>query len=576
MKTSTMTAIAALLALSGCENFSNIFPVTKSDTATATSEAPAVEETREALIVRAGAPLFDNMGDFHRPISTHSEGAQLYFDQGMVLAFGFNHAESIRSFKAAQRLDPECAMCFWGEALATGPNINVTSKGKAVMSDSDRQAAFAAVNQAMALREAASPVEQALIEALATRYNGDPSTDRAALDIAYAVALGEVVDTYPEDNDVAAMYAEAWMNTMPWNYWSDDGQPKAETVDVINALEGILSRKPDHALALHLYIHAVEASSDPGRAEDEADKLANLVPGSGHLVHMPAHIYWRVGRYQDAATANIKAASVDEAYIAACNAQGFYPALYYPHNIHFLWAAASMSGQSEMAITSARKVADNVHLEQIEQFPTVEFFKTIPVQALAQFGHWDEILVEPQPPESLDYSNGIWHYARGLAMANTGDMDGAMAERTALAALKDSVQIQFLDSADYPASVLLNIADALLLGEMAMKSGDTRQAVGHFQKAVELQDGLPYTEPPFWYYPTRQSLGQALIDDARFADAEAVYKRDLEAYPRNGWSMSGLILALDAQDKVGEAAEMRRLFETVWQNSDVDLNGSRL
>ena len=524
----------------------------------------------------AGAPLFEGMEDFHREITTSSPDVQRYFDQGMVLAFGFNHAESIRSFRAAQTLDPDCAMCFWGEALATGPNINVTSKGKAVMSEADRVAAFAAINKAVALKDTASADEQALIAALATRYNGDAATPREPLDMAYAEAMGRYVADHPADDDAAAMYAEAWMNTMPWDYWSADGAPKPETEEVIATLERIIARSPEHPLALHLYIHAVEASSNPGRAEDEADMLANLVPGSGHLVHMPAHIYWRVGRYDDAATANIRAAKVDEDYIAQCNAQGFYPALYYPHNIHFLWAASSMAGQREMAISTAQKLADNVRLEQIEQFPTIEFFKTVPMLALVQFGQWEEILSLEQPPEQLDYSNAIWHYARGVAAARTGYTESANAEREKLAALKGSVQISFLDTADYPASTLLTIADELLLGEVASAEARHEDAISHFAAAVEAQDSLPYTEPPFWYYPTRQSLGEAYIAAGQFAEAEAVYRKDLVEYPRNGWSTSGLVKALERQGKTAEAAEAKARFDIIWRKSDVKIDGSRI
>ena len=545
----------------------------------ALAQSPALASssiTDAEIATAAGAPLFQGMGAYKRKISTRSEAAKRYFSQGMVLAFGFNHAESIRSFRAAQRLDPECAMCFWGEALATGPNINVTSKGKAVMSDAERKSAFAAINRALALKDGATPLEQALIEAQAKRYNGDPGTDRAPLDEAYAEAMEKVVATYPEDDDAAAIYSEALMNTMPWNYWSADGTPKPETEKVIATLERIIARSPEHPLALHLYIHAVEASTNPGRAEDEADRLANLVPGSGHLVHMPAHIYWRVGRYDDAASANVRAAAVDEEYIAACNAQGFYPALYYPHNIHFLWAATSMAGQSKMAIEAGRKVAANVRLEQIEQFPTVEFFKTIPLLTLTQFARWPDILAEPAPPANLDYSNAIWHYARGIALANTGDMAGAQAEREKLAAVKDSVQIRFLDNADYPASVLLNIADDLLQGEMALQSDKPDLAVSHFEQAVAKQDALPYTEPPFWYYPTRQSLGQALLVAGRPVEAEAVYRKDLQDYPRNGWSMSGLATALEQQGKDDEAAAAREALAVIWSKADVKINGSRL
>lgn len=554
---SPLVLVAAVLAAAGCR-------------------ASAPTETPAELVARAGAPLFQGMGDYHRPITTLDPGAQRYFDQGMVLAFGFNHAEAIRSFRAAQKLDPSCAMCFWGEALATGPNINVTSKGKAIMSPADRVAAHAAAHKALALAGTVTPNERGLIEALVTRYDGNETSDRDPQDRAYAAAMRTVVDRFPQDDDAAAIFAEAWMNTMPWNYWSDNGDPKPETVEVVGALERILARSPRHPLALHLYIHAVEASSNPGRAEKAADTLQNLVPASGHLVHMPAHTYWRVGRYHDASEANVKAAAVDEAYIAQCNAQGFYPAMYYPHNIHFLWAASSMEGRSVVAIEAARKVAANVRIEQIKEFPTVEFFKTIPLLALTQFGRWDEILAEPMPDPSLDYATAIAHYARGTALARKGDLVAARAERAKLVPLRDTTKIMFLDTNDYPAVTLLRIADALLQGDIALASGATSQAITHFRRAVELQDGLPYTEPPFWYYPTRQSLGAALLAAKRASEAEAVYRRDLEAYPHNGWSMFGLLQSLEAQGKTSEAADTRKMFDHVWQRADVKLTGSRL
>lgn len=532
-------------------------------------------ESDADLVARAGAPLFEGMGDYHRPITTNDAGAQRYFDQGMVLAFGFNHAEAIRSFRAAQRLDPDCAMCFWGEALATGPNINVTSGGMAIMSPESRVAAHAAAQKALSLADRVAPVERALIEAQAVRYDGSETSDRDPLDRAYAEAMRSVVQRFPDDDDAAAMYAEAWMNTMPWNYWSDDGQPRPETVEVIDALERIIARSPRHPLALHLYIHAVEASSDPGRAETAADTLLTLVPGSGHLVHMPAHTYWRVGRYHDAAEANVRAAAVDEQYIAQCNAQGFYPALYYPHNIHFLWAASSMEGRSAVAIDAARRVAANVRIEQMREFPTVEFFRTIPLLALTQFGRWDEILAEPMPDASLRYATAIAHYARGVALARKGDLAAAHRERDQLVPLRDTTEILFLDTNDYPAVTLLQIADALLEGELAMAAGSVDAAVGHFERAVALQDGLPYMEPPFWYYPTRQSLGAALLAAGRAGEAEAVYRRDLEDYPHNGWSMFGLAESLAAQGRTDEAAEVREMFTHVWARADVELTGSR-
>lgn len=533
-------------------------------------------ETDAALAARAGAPLFTGMGEFHRPIDTKDAGAQRYFDQGMVLAFGFNHAESIRSFRAAQKLDPACAMCFWGEALATGPNINVTAKGKAIMSPDEQRAAWAALTRAQELAASKPEKERDLIAALATRYAAEPVEDRTALDHAYAAALGDLVAKYPDDDDIAALYGEAWMNTMPWDYWSDAATPRPEIAPVIAKLEETLARSPRHPLALHLYIHAMEASATPEKAEKAADALYPLVPGSGHLVHMPAHIYWRVGRYHDAAEANVQAAKIDEEYIRQCNAQGFYPAMYYPHNIHFLWSAASMQGQSKVAIEAARKLADNVSLEQIDQYPTVEFFKTIPLLSLIQFGHWDEILQEAQPRADLGYSNAIWRYARGMALANTGKVAGAKTELAALVALKSNPKVMTLDGNDYPASALLQIAEDLLRGEIALASKDMPTAITRFTAAVAGQDALPYTEPPFWYYPTRQSLGAALLEAGRAREAQAVYEKDLQQYPHNGWSTLGLALALDAQGKTTEAAQHREHFTTAWQFADITLQGSRI
>jgi tetratricopeptide (TPR) repeat protein len=540
------------------------------------AEDDPAKSANDELTMKAGAPLFEGMGKFTREITTKDPGAQKYFNQGMVLAFGFNHAESIRSFKAAQKLDDTCAMCFWGEALATGPNINVTSNGKAVMSDDEKKNAWAALQKAVERKGNASQVEQDFIGALTRRYSEDIKADREPLDKAYADAMRDLHKKYPDDDEAATLFAEALMDTMPWDYWLGDGRAKPETAEVLDTLEAVIKRTPEHPLALHLYIHAVEASKDPGRAEKAADTLANLVPGSGHLVHMPAHIYWRVGRYNDASEANVRAANVDEEYIAACNAQGFYPAAYYPHNIHFLWAASSMEGRSKLAIESARRVAKNVKVEQIKEFPTVELFKTIPILALVQFGKWDDVLKEPEFPENFDYSNAIRNYARGVAYSRKGEIEKAKAERTGIAQAMKTVTVSFLDKNDYPASELLKIADKLLEGEIAMAQKKYPAAVAAFQAAVDRQDALPYTEPPFWYYPTRQSLGMALLESGDNSKAEAVYKKDLEIYPRNGWSMFGLLQSLEAQNKSDEAAEVKKKFDNVWQKSDIKLTSSRL
>ena len=556
----------------------SVLAVVLSLVACAREEAPAepvadVTETSNDLATRAGAPLFDGMGSHHHAITTSDPDAQRYFDQGLVIDFAFNHAESVRSFRAAQKLDPECAMCYWGEALALGPNINVTSNGKVVMSDDERTTAFAAIQKALALKDKVSEAERDYIDALATRYNGDPSTEREPLDEAYVNAMRELHHQYPDDNDAASLFAESMMNTMPWDYWLDPEKPKPLTEEVITALETVLDRNPDHALAIHLYIHAVEASSRPERAEAPADTLRNLVPGAGHLVHMPSHIYWRVGRYADASEANVLAAAVDESYIAACNAQGFYPALYYPHNIHFLWAASSMEGRSAVAIEAARKVAANVRLEMIEAIPGVEFFNTIPLLALTQFGRWDEVLAEPAPSANLEYSTAIWHYVRATAYAKKGDLDAARAEQAKLKPLRDATDVTFLDSIDYPATMLLAIADALIQGEIAMVEERHEEAIAHFRLAVETQDELPYMEPPFWYYPTRHTLGKALLTAGDASGAEEAYRADLENYPRNGWALYGLIQSLEAQDK--DASDIQERFDKIWAQADVTLTASR-
>ena len=526
------------------------------------------------LVQRGGAPLLSGLGTHDHKISTEIPGAQRYFNQGLVLSFAFNHAESIRSFKAAQKLDPNCAMCYWGEALSRGPNINVTSDGKVVMSDNDRLEAFKAIERAKELMSSSTLKEQDYIIALSSRYNGQVGTDRSVLDRKYAQSMEELSRKYPDDMDASSLFAESLMNTMPWNYWAEDGNPKPDTVKVINSLEDVLEKAPDHPLAIHLYIHAVEASSSPERAEAAADRLGDLVPGAGHLVHMPAHIYWRVGRYHDASEANIRAAQVDEEYIAQCNAQGFYPALYYPHNIHFLWAASTMEGRSGLSIESALKVAKYVGPEQIKQFPVVEFFHTVPLLSYVRFGKWKEILSYSAPEQDFKYSTGIYHYARGIAFSSLGKNEEALKELSYIKPLIDTPEIKNLVKSGQPSAKLLEIADNLLLGQIEFKNGNYEASIISFKKAVSLQDDLPYTEPPFWYYPTRQSLGRVLIEAGKFTEAEAVFRKDLEDYPRNGWSMFGLYKVLEIQGKTKEAKKYKDKFDVIWQLSDIKLESS--
>jgi len=532
-----------------------------------------IDDKKEIAPMATEVPLLDGMGDYQHLITTDNPNVQHYFNQALVLNFAFNHAESVRSFRAAQTLDSRCAMCFWGEALALGPNINVTNNGQVVMENDAREQAYAAIQKAITLKDGISEKEQDYIDVLAVRYNGDISISRDHLDFDYMHAMRFLFQKYPDDDDVATLFAESMMNTMPWNYWLDPDTPNDLTLDVIEVLETVLNRSPRHPFAMHLYIHAVEASSTPERAENVADQLIDLVPGAGHLVHMPSHIYWRIGRYEDAAETNIKAISADEAYIAANNVQGFYPAAYYPHNLHFLWASYSMEGRSQLAIKTARKVAASVPLDTIEHFPVVEFFKTIPILTLTNFGQWNEVLAERQPPKHLVFSNAIWHYAQAIAYLNLGAINAAHAEYKQLMALRLANEITTLDTMGYPASMLLHIADKLVFGKISMADGESTKAITAFKTAVKIQDQLPYTEPPFWYYPTRHTLGEALVKLGDGKQSEAVYRENLKRYPKNGRALHGLIQSLKIQGK--DTSKTQKLFDKAWQRADIELTTTR-
>ena len=529
---------------------------------------------RNDLIEKAGAPLLNGLGSHSFTISSKVEGVQEYFNQGLIMAFAFNHAESIRSFKAAQKLDPNCAICFWGEALALGPNINVTSDGKAIMSPQDRLDAFERTNKAIALIEFASPKEKDFILTLKSRYNGDVNSSRVPLDIAYAEAMEALSSKYSDDTDAASLYAEALMNTMPWNYWAEDGNPKPDTIKVINTIESVLDKDPNHPLAIHLYIHAVEASSNPGRAEEAADRLADLVPGAGHLVHMPSHIYWRVGRYEDASLANIAAAKVDEEYIAQCNAQGFYPALYYPHNIHFLWAASTMEGMSDLSIESAIKVSNYVSPEQIRNIPFLEFFHTIPLLSYVRFAKWDKVFSYERPDDDFKFSNSIFNYALSVAHAANGNILEANRFQSMILNDIESEKVNAMVMAGHPTKSLMKIASLLASGSIDMYSSKYSEAITSFEEAVTIQDTLPYTEPPFWYYPTRQTLGHALLMNNSFEEAALVFEKDLKDYPRNGWSYFGLHLAQNKLNNQEKSIEALNKFKEIWGRADISINSS--
>ncbi len=520
---------------------------------------------------KPGAPVFTGLGVHHIAISTKVPQTQKFFDQGVNLLFGFNHAEAIRSFREAARLDPDCAMCWWGMSVALGPNINLLMPPDAVAP------AWQALQQAQARASKASPRERAWIAALATRYSKDPKADRHAMDEAYQAAMGKIWRDNPSDLDAATFYAEAMMDTQPWDYWQADAMtPKGHGGEIVSTLETVLKQAPNHPGALHLYIHAVEASTTPERGEGPADRLLVLMPEAGHVVHMPSHIYYRVGRYADAARVNEMAALVDEAYIAACKAQGFYPAGYYGHNIHFLWTSAEMQGRYQTAIDAARrlvKAVDAVNLSA--QLPLGELFAFTPVVTELRFGKWQAILAESAPPATLLLDTAVWTYARGFAHANTGDLAAAKADRAALAALLKADFSRF-DPFGVPALPMTRLSLALLDGEIARVSGDLTGAVGQFRAAADLEAALPYTEPPYWHQPVSHILGAALLQAKQPAEAEAVYLKSLRSYRDDGWALAGLVQALKAQGKDADAANAQAEFAKAWGMADTKLETSRL
>ena len=421
----------------------------------------------------------------------------------------------------------------------------------------------------------ATPRERALIEALALRYAPDGTGDRPALDRAYAAAMRAAADRFDADADVQTLFADAQMNTMPWDYWQKDGKPKPETARVLESLEGVIARQPDHAGALHYHIHLLEASADPDRAAASADRLGSLMPAAGHMVHMPAHIYIRVGRYADAAEANVRAIAADEDYLAQCQAQGLYPVSYYPHNLHFLWAAATFEGRRAVAVEAARRVAEKVPHHHAGALSWTADFPVTPLLAYTRFGMWQEVLTEPKPPMNQPYAIGIWHYGRGLAFVARGRLDAASSEVSALeAVMKHEAFATTLK--DLPLLTNLRIASRSLAGELSLRQGNTDAAVAALREAVTIEDGIPYAEPPIWHHPPRQILGAMLLEAGRSAEAEAVYREDLKRFRENGWSLFGLARSLEEQQRASEAAEVRRRFEQAWARADIQLTSSRI
>ena len=519
----------------------------------------------------AEPPLWDNLGAATYPVTTKSPRAQAFFDQGLKLAYGFNHAEARRAFRMAQKLDPKCALCFWGEALVLGPNINVPMMPEA------HAPALAALRQAQALAGGAGEKERALIAALAKRYTEDPKADRAPLDGAYADAMAALSDAYPDDLDLAAMAAEAAMDTQPWDYWQPGGhEPKGRAGDVLKRLERVLAKDPLHAGAIHLYIHLVEASDRPERAEKYADTLAALMPGAGHIVHMPSHIYYRVGRYDDSLKANEAAVKVDEAYLAQTGAVGVYPLGYTSHNIHFVLVSAQLLGDKATVLAAADKLDAWIGNDVATAIPIAQPIKAAPYFAWAQFADADKLAALPQPAGAPPYVEAMWHYARGVGLAEKGDAAGARDEAGKIEALEKTADWSAMDAYFIPARDVLRVAQNVVLARAAQAKGDIAEAITYFQAAAGVEDSIPYMEPPYWYYPVRQSLGAALLKAGRAKEAAEQFRAALDGARKSAWALFGL---REAAKAVGDAATEQRAADALaktWRGDPGFLSLERL
>ena len=526
---------------------------------TEVSPAGAAAAKAAAAQPESDPPLLKGLGTRGYKVSTPSKQAQRYFDQGLHLAWNFNHAEAQRAFRKAQKLDPACAMCFWGEAYVLGPNINVPMDAQA------NAPAFAAAQKAKALAAGASPREQALIEAIAVRYSADAKAERPGLDAAYAEAMGRAAARFPEDLDIAAIYAESLMDLSPWDYWEPGGKTlKPAVAPLAGTLERILARQPDHIGAIHLYIHAVEASADPFRAERYADRLARLAPNAGHLVHMPAHIYFRVGRYKDSLDTNRVAVKVDERYISSQKPGGVYPLAYYPHNVHFVMVSAQMAGEARTAVEAANKLAGVVPSEVARTVLILQPVKASPYYAHARFSDAATILALPDPGVDFPYVRAAWRYARGIGRLQRGDAGGAAAELAEIEKITATTDFAPFEGWKIPAKDVTLIAAHVLRARMAQAKGDLDGALKELEPAAALQDKLPYMEPPYWYYPVRQTIGAVLALKGEHERAREAFGESLVRTPNNGWALYGLAQSYARQGKQREAKEVERRLGRAW------------
>ena len=518
-------------------------------------------------------PLFDNLGTLSWVAAdTRNPQAKAYFDQGYRLAWGFNHAEAARSFRAAQALDPQCAMCLWGEAWVLGPHINYP-----VEADANARA-VAVLDQARRLVSRRDDMQAALINALAKRYSADAKADRKPLDQAYAEAMEAAQARFPEDANVALLTADALMNLSPWDYWADNGRtPKGATERMVALIEGVLGERklgplvadPNHPGAVHLYIHAVEASDRPERAAPHAARLAALMPGAGHLVHMPSHIWYRLGRWRDSLEANIQAAAADEELLQKGGASLLYSQGYFAHNVHFIMASALMGGDGDTAVKAAQKLATVVTDRAMREVPWSQPIAAAPYNAHARFSSPQAVLALPAPDGAFPFVRATWHYARGVALARLGQPDAARAEVAAIGDLARTPEIAALGEAGVPGSDVLAIAARVIEARIAQAGGDHARAASLFAEAAATQDGLPYMEPPFWYYPVHQSLGASLLLQGKPDDAEAAFRAALQRSPNNGWAAAGLLRAAQARGDAKAVDAAKTLMQRNWFGEDV-------
>ncbi len=513
------------------------------------------------------APLFDNLGNDHYPITTKSELAQTYFNQGRKLANSFNHAEAARSFQEAIRKDPECAMCYWGLAFVLGPNYNAGMEPEVL------SLANESLSKAQLYAGQATPYEQDLIRALTVRYPSAQVDDRSEYDAAFVKALKALLPKYPENDDLKVLYVEAVMDAHPWDMWDKAGNPRPWTPEIQQILNKVLAKNPKHAAANHLYIHVVE-DAHPEKGIAAADRLGTLMPGAGHLVHMPSHIYIRTGRYHQGSLANIDAIKVDQHYLSACHAAGVYPLAYYPHNYHFLAACAAFEGNSKLALEAAEKMAEQLDTSMFAApgLGTLQHYYSIPWYVMVKFEKWDMILKEAQPKASLKYPNAIWHYARGMAFIGKNDLAAAEKELTKVAQLAQDPEVAEVTVWDINnCQQLVRIAELVLRGELLNQQGKFEAAEKALLAAIELEDQLLYNEPPDWFFSVRQHLGPIYLANQEFSKAEALYRQDLEKFPETGYALFGLAKALEGQQKMEEIKSVQERLENAWAYADFEL-----